>query len=574
MSRNLILNRPLTRVQSSCSLEITSLATLDRNRFATIPYTGKVVPVAQLPYEIAMLRKGNILQYKKNSSNLTKKQQYSLIAQGKWYYRKTWASQSSTGYTNPNTGSLQRVNSETVELFPNSDRPVYVQDFGTLVCGTIENPVTGTVTTNAVAPNCHPTTDSNVPGKIMDLCWNDGITPWFPRTRYNMSSSNSKLNIDYKLNSALKFEGVTLTSTLICPINSIKLDWTYTNTCISAQGFNIYQNDVLIYSLPALQKSITFVPTNIQGNLIYYVTATNRYYESAQSNVVIVNTSLGFVINDANVDNIIVTTNSLTILANLTIEVICNIGSNTINIFCVGGGGGGGGGTFGLDNGGGGGGGGGGLITEAIGFVPTATTYSINIGAAGPGGAGGYMANNTIFAGSAGTSGGNTSIVGGTTNIIAAGGQGGKGNGQNTSTSGGPGGDSTGAGGTGGTVTTYIPPITSVNGGNGTDGGGGGGGSGGSGGRGKGGNGAVNIPTTNYGTIYGAGGGGGGANNESGVGGNENAGNGGDSQTLKGFDGIPNTGGGGGGGEGSNGSVERNGGSGGNGGSGIVIIYV
>lgn len=67
--------------------------------------------------DIQMREKGNILQYKQNSGNLTKKQKYSLIAQGKWVNRNTtWATQSTRGYTNPNVQSLQRVGGTNTTL--------------------------------------------------------------------------------------------------------------------------------------------------------------------------------------------------------------------------------------------------------------------------------------------------------------------------------------------------------------------------------------------------------------------------------------------------------------------------
>ena len=37
---------------------------------------------------IAMLNKGNVLQYKKNSSRLTKQQKYAQIVRGKWGRKK------------------------------------------------------------------------------------------------------------------------------------------------------------------------------------------------------------------------------------------------------------------------------------------------------------------------------------------------------------------------------------------------------------------------------------------------------------------------------------------------------
>lgn len=65
---------------------------------------------------IAMLNKGNVLQYKNNSSNITKQQRYSQIAKGQWTNRNTtWASQSVTT-TMPNTQGLRRVNYKTIYL--------------------------------------------------------------------------------------------------------------------------------------------------------------------------------------------------------------------------------------------------------------------------------------------------------------------------------------------------------------------------------------------------------------------------------------------------------------------------
>jgi len=54
-------------------------------------------------------KKGNVLQYKCNSSNLTRQQRYAQIARGLWTNRtKTWGSQSET-VSNPNTDILQRL---------------------------------------------------------------------------------------------------------------------------------------------------------------------------------------------------------------------------------------------------------------------------------------------------------------------------------------------------------------------------------------------------------------------------------------------------------------------------------
>ena len=207
-----------------------------------------------------MIHKGNVLQYKNNSANLTKSQKYSLMAKGKWINRNTtWGTQSVNGYTNPNTKSLKRVHSVTITTdgndsvlpitcpepsiiiypvlpstgtgtnsnpqtlppppsnpsdnsetiipivsVPEVDEPIVIQDLGTLICGTQENVCTGEIIEyNKSNTNCHPTTDSNVPGTIMDLCWDDRIQSWFPRQRYKMTNSGNKWPVNAILVSAI-----------------------------------------------------------------------------------------------------------------------------------------------------------------------------------------------------------------------------------------------------------------------------------------------------------------------------------------------------------------------------------
>jgi hypothetical protein len=533
---------------------------------------------ARAVYEKQMLLKGNILQYKKNSSNLTKKQRYTQIAKGMWTNRtKTWATQSDT-YTNPNMTSLLRVNYTILDpsnnAFSSRANPfgcptTEIRDGGNLVCNVVVDPCSQEVIKRSRSQQlCNPTTDSDVPGQIQQLCWNDGTQTWYPRQRYIMPTSGTKWPQGYKgFVSAIKFVGPELSvGSIACGQLDIPLSWTFLNsTCAPISSFNIYQNGVLILNVSVLETSVT-INESIAGTYSFYVTSLSNDIESEKSNTVFVSTQYGY-----NSENAIITNNgkTITFLQNGSITFYCP--DIIIYLTCVGGGGGGGGGTFGSDNGGGGGGGGGGKVYQNLAFLPNVTTYSVNIGNGGQGGQGGYLiSHSTIISGTAGSNGSTTTFIGDVTNISADGGEGGKGNGQSTSNSGGKGGVSIGTigtvGGSGGTT---------GNGGNGSVGGGGGGGGGSGSSTGKGGNGAVNISVINYGTTYGAGGGGGGANNTGGTGGNQNAGNGGnDASLLKGYNGVSNTGGGGGGGQGSNGSVERNGGGGGNGGSGIVILDI
>ena len=82
------ITRKWSRNQGNCS-------SLTQNIGGISKYTDTQ---AQHKYEV--------LQYKNNSSNLTKQQVYSLMAKGQWTTRNiSWATQSQT-YTNPNTNNL------------------------------------------------------------------------------------------------------------------------------------------------------------------------------------------------------------------------------------------------------------------------------------------------------------------------------------------------------------------------------------------------------------------------------------------------------------------------------------
>ena len=201
-----------------------------------------------------MMKKGNILQYKKNSSSLTKKQIYSLIAQGKWTNgNTTWATQNERGYTNPNTKMLKRNNTTNIiisgptiigttlpitcpsvpntenNVLPNNQsgsggnggpnpelpppepetfnggtalpntpnenipsEPIVVQDFGTLSCNILENPCTSYTEVKQANQFYHPTSDSDVPGPIELLYWDENTQTWYPRQQRVMNTSNNK----------------------------------------------------------------------------------------------------------------------------------------------------------------------------------------------------------------------------------------------------------------------------------------------------------------------------------------------------------------------------------------------
>jgi len=260
---------------------------------------------------------------------------------------KTWATQSDT-YTNPNMTSLLRVNYTILDpsnnTFSNPKNPFgcpsnTIQDGGNLVCNRTVNPCTQEIIKKTVSQQlCNPTTDSDVPGQIQPLCWNDGTQTWYPRQRYIMPTSGTKWPQGYKgFTSALTFVGPILSLGIIeCGDLDIPLSWTFLNsTCAPISSFNIYQNGILILNVPVSQTSAT-ITENVPGTYMYYVTSVSNTFESEKSNIVIVSTQYNY-----NAQNATITNNGKTIifLKNGSITFLCN---TNIQYTLVGGGGSGG----------------------------------------------------------------------------------------------------------------------------------------------------------------------------------------------------------------------------------------
>ena len=207
--------RVWSRVQNPCTFTVPG-STYSQ---VYIPLTNQTVSQEQADYEDKLIYKGNILQYKGNSSRLTKSQKYTQLAKGFGPNRtKVFATQSQS-YTNPNTTGLQRVNYSTIPFpnavvgepnnisgpyqydvaNPNGCSGTSLQDGGTLVCGTLVNPCTGEIirqgATSAII--CNPASASDVPGSAI-LCWNNKVQTWFPKSRYTMNNSTNKWPVNYK----------------------------------------------------------------------------------------------------------------------------------------------------------------------------------------------------------------------------------------------------------------------------------------------------------------------------------------------------------------------------------------
>ena len=302
--------RAWSRVQNSCSLITDIIDTF------VVPYTNEIVPAYVFQEKMAMLEKGNILQYKANSSNLTKAQRYSKIAKGQWVNRNTtWATQSTRGYTNPNSTSLKRTgnfvniaidpitgavigpttapvtcpkkvipinyglpmnngvtdgqiippppppppNPTNDTYIPLVDtavlEPIVIQDGGSLICSIQENVCTGEIKINVSQQVCSLTTASDVPGPIGVLCWNDGTPTWYPRQRYVMTNSANKWPLNAKLVSAINCKPQIETNENI---------YTDDNTDNNNNNDNGTGN-ILDYTI--VKTIIGFYNTLIQGNI-------------------------------------------------------------------------------------------------------------------------------------------------------------------------------------------------------------------------------------------------------------------------------------------------------------------
>ena len=298
--------RVWSRVQNQCTY------TVDNSSYneTYVPLINQTLLPSEAIFRDKQLYKGNILQYKANSSRLTKNQKYSQISKGLWCNRtKVYATQSQT-YTNPNTTSLKRVNYVNIPYpnqipgFPNNISGPYqynvtnpfncstnvIQEGGNLVCNAYVNPCTDEVIQTFSQQQCFPTYCSDVPGEIIDLCWNPKIQTWFPRQKYFMNNSTSKWPVNYKgFVSAVKPEAPVLTFTTNSN-TSITLSWTVTsNVCIPISSFKIYQNGILYETVSYTITSLT-VTDIAQANSQFYVTAVSYNIQSASSNIITTNT--------------------------------------------------------------------------------------------------------------------------------------------------------------------------------------------------------------------------------------------------------------------------------------------
>ena len=314
MSYNPIPPRVWSRVQNPCTYtDASGNSDIDYNH-VYIPLTNQTVSQAQANYEDKLIYKGNILQYKGNSSRLTKSQKYTQLAKGFGPNRKkVYATQSQT-YSNTNTTGLQRVNYSTIP-YPNSvvgapNNPsgpfqynvpnpngcsgTSLQDGGTLVCGTFANPCTGEIIKQGAtsATICNPASASDVPGSST-LCWNNNVQTWFPRQRYFMNNSTDKWPVNYKgFVSAITPSSPYLMS-IALDQTSVTLSWIDgSNNCSPIPtSYNIYQNGIIVQTQPYPIDTTIVSGLASLTSYIFYITSVSNTLESLPSNIVYVTTT-------------------------------------------------------------------------------------------------------------------------------------------------------------------------------------------------------------------------------------------------------------------------------------------
>jgi hypothetical protein len=261
-----------------------------------VPLTKQTVSPGVADYQDKVLYKGNILQYRNNSSNLSKNQKYAQIVKGMWTNRtKSYATQSDV-YSNPNTNSLLRQNYTISQNTNGASNPFncnnkVILEGGTLACNTLANPCTNQLIKTYKTQNCQLITASDVPGFGVPtisntLCWNQRVSTYIPRRRYKMTNSGDKWPQNYKAFVSSSFPVAPTVSINSSTSTTVTLSWTYKNSsCIPVSNFNIYQNNALIKSVSF--KETLFTVDNLTPNLYsFYVKSVSNTIASPPSNTV------------------------------------------------------------------------------------------------------------------------------------------------------------------------------------------------------------------------------------------------------------------------------------------------
>jgi len=181
-------------------------------------------------------RKAEILKYKANSSNMTKKQQYANAASNRWLTsrKRCWATQTDT-YTNPNTSALKRVGD-------------------VIVC-------------NNNNVGCSLTSDADVPGKIQRLCYNPTVPLYNYKVTRTYSSGGTKWPQYYGPEPGPEPPQLQPTTTTVYDWRNLAIGQskTFTTSDVTSYQLAVGYSITIVYSDT---DSITGTITAISGNNI------------------------------------------------------------------------------------------------------------------------------------------------------------------------------------------------------------------------------------------------------------------------------------------------------------------
>lgn len=334
------------RFENPCAYVLNDPSQYDANY---VPFVNNKISALDVRYQEIVFRKGNVLQYKKNSSNLTKQQRYSQIARGLWTNRtKSWATQS-VSFTDPNTSSLKRVNYQTTQvnntnltptdsvscpsisgltfkslpatstspavspvippppetktlnspIIPTQTSPpkitsLVIPDGGNLVCNVSENFCTGQIYDTTTTRQCYPSTDSDVPGPVTLLCWNDGWPTYYPRRQYTYGSSGNKFPTNSKgIVSAVVVPYAPLNFSGVSESSAVALSWSAPayngGLIITSYTVVVFLNDSLVETFTGItdtSKTVTGLTSGQQYT--FTVAAVNQIGTGATSSITVV----------------------------------------------------------------------------------------------------------------------------------------------------------------------------------------------------------------------------------------------------------------------------------------------
>ena len=151
--------------------------------------------------------------------------------------------------------------------------PIVIPDGGTLVCNVQEdicNPLDAI--SQPANQQWNPTSDSDVPGPIIQLYWNDGLQTWYPKDRTVMTNSANKWPVNAIIGSAIRPAAPVITGYTQLG-STLSLSWTESLQCLPVTNFTVYNNDVPVQ----ITDNNTFTATVAlnPGQNDIYVVASN-----------------------------------------------------------------------------------------------------------------------------------------------------------------------------------------------------------------------------------------------------------------------------------------------------------